>query len=91
MPRIVLTTQEAAVIGRVLWEEARTRGLSEPAALVAVANTTIAELRAFVSARLSDLKTTDQTIVSEADAANATRKAALTAEIAAIDSALAKL
>lgn len=91
MPRFALTAQEQVLLGIVLTLEAEARGLSTPDALVAVANTTNAELRALVLVRLNAMRASLSTSLANADAANTANKALLTSQIAAIDSALTKL
>ena len=91
MPRFVLTDDEKILMGQALLIEARTRGLSEQVALAEVALTTMAELKALLQNRLLLTKTDLQTQLAGVDAAAVARKAGLTTEIAAIDSALAKL
>lgn len=90
MPRFALTPIETALVGQALYREARARGLSDFDALVAAANTTTAEFRALVQNQLTAMKAGNATALAAADAANTARKAALTDENTAIDSALSK-
>lgn len=91
MPRFALTAQEQSLLGVVLALEADARGLSLPDALVAAANTTTAELRALVLTRLQTMRAGLSDSLANADAVHAAGKAQLTSQIAAIDSALAKI
>lgn len=91
MPRFALTAAESSLLGVALLQEARARNLPDSEALVAAANTTMAELRALVQNRLMLMRDDAQTALNAVDSSAAARKAALSAEIASIDSALAKL
>lgn len=91
MPRFTLTAQEQKFLGQALAAEARERKLGELDSLVRAANTTPAELRTLVVSFLNAAKAERQTRFAAIDAEAAAQKATLTAEIAVIDSALAKL
>lgn len=91
MPRFPFTPQESTLFGIALQVEADSRGLSVADALAAAANLTTAELRSFIQTRLTTLKTTRQGVLSTIDAQTAATKTAMNSEIAAIDSALAKV
>lgn len=80
MPRFTLTPLEKQVLSNALVQYARDHRLQGGDALVAAASTTMAELHAVATQYLNDER--DQ-LVAEQNA--------LPAQIAAIDSALAKL
>lgn len=91
MPRFALTPTEQTLLGQALFLESQARNLDVTTALALVAATTMAELQTLVQARLTLMRAALQTTLDQADAANAARKAGLQSDIAAIDSALAKL
>ncbi len=91
MPRISLTDQENALLGRALAIDATVRGLTPGEALASAALTTLVELRALVLNRLTLMRADAIVIRDTADAQAAGLKSRFDTEIAAIDSVLTKL
>jgi hypothetical protein len=91
MPRFSLTNPEKQLLGQALLTYAKDNNLNASDALVAAAITTTSEIQAVATQYLNTLKTARQSTLAAipTQATEATNR--VNTEIAAIDSALAKL
>lgn len=90
MPRFALTAGEQRLLGAALFDYMTKNNLQAPGALAQAANTTAAELQTVVQMFLNSRKTQLQSLVAGLPAQQTALQNTYNAEIADIDSALAK-